>query len=68
MVAKKTVVKTVAEIDVLAETESIIIFRVNKLLTQSEFEALSKRIKFENAESGLKIILAPCIVDGVEIK
>jgi hypothetical protein len=68
MANKKAIIKTVTDVSILAETETLVIFKVNKPLTESDFKALSNRIKFENAESGLKIILAPCIVDGVEIK
>ncbi len=53
--------------EILQQTETIIIFKVTRPLMAHEYEELSARVRAENQASGLKIVLAPCIVDGVEI-
>jgi len=64
---KATPVITMQGIEVLQQTETIIIFKVTRPLMAHEYEELSARVRSENQASGLKIVLAPAIVDGVEI-
>ena len=52
--------------EVLQQTETIVVFKVNRPLMDHEYEELEKRIRQENEKSGLKIVLAPYSVD-VEI-
>ena len=48
---------------IAAQTETIIIFKVNRPLMPHEYEELEKRVRQENEKSGLKIALAPYSVD-----
>lgn len=60
-----TIVNTEAT-EILQQTETIVVFKVNRPLMDHEYEELEKRIRQENEKSGLKIVLAPYSVD-VEI-
>jgi hypothetical protein len=62
-----TPVVTTQDIEVLRQTETVIIFKVTRPLMTHEYDELSARVRAENQASGLKIVLAPAIVDGVEI-
>lgn len=53
--------------DIVAQTETVIVFRATRPLIDCEYEELEKRVRLENQKSGLKIVLAPFSVD-VEIK
>lgn len=66
---KETVmpVVTTPDIEVLKQTETIIIFKVTRPLMTHEYDELSMRVRAENQASGLKVVLAPAIVDSVEI-
>ena len=55
--------KTVPGVKFEAETETIVIFKVNRPLMPHEYEELEKRVRQENEKSGLKIVLAPYSVD-----
>lgn len=72
MAAKKTTAKKKiskpTEAEIVKETETIVIFKAKKSLTQQQHEALADRIRFENKESGIKIILAPNGIEEIEIK
>jgi hypothetical protein len=57
-----TVVNTEST-EVLQQTETVVIFRVNRPLMPHEYEELEKRVRLENEKSGLKIVLAPYSVD-----
>ena len=59
-------VKPVESTEILEQTETIVIFRVNRPLMSHEYEELEIRVRQENEKSGLKIVLAPYSVD-VEI-
>ena len=52
--------------DITQQTETIIIFKVNRPLMDHEYDELEKRVRQENEKSGLKIVIAPYSVD-VEI-
>jgi hypothetical protein len=64
---KATPVVTTPDVTVMQQTEAIVIFKVTRPLMKHEYEELSARVRAENQASGLKIVLAPAIVDGVEI-
>ena len=51
-------------VEVAAQTDTVILFKVNKALTDCEYEALEARVRAEQAKSGLKIVLAPFVVDA----
>jgi len=50
--------------EVLQQTETVVIFRVNRPLMSHEYEELEIRVRQENEKSGLKIVLAPYSVDA----
>ncbi len=58
-------IKDVVEV---AKTETVVVFKATKPLTQSQHEALSERVRIENEKSGVKVVLAPNIVDKVEVE
>jgi hypothetical protein len=62
-----TPVITTADVEVLQQTETVIVFKVTRPLMTHEYEELSARVRAENQASGIKIVLAPAIVDEVEI-
>jgi hypothetical protein len=62
-----TPVVTTQDIEILQQTDTVIIFKVTRPLMTHEYDELSARVRAENQASGLKIVLAPAIVDGVEI-
>ena len=68
MTAKKKPVITTADVEVAAEKENIVVLRVTRKITKEEHEDLSKKIRFENRETGLKIVLAASMIDEVEIE
>ncbi len=63
-----TKAKKIKGVDEVVRTENIVVFKVTKPLTWSQHKALSERVRHENEKSGLKVVLAPCIVDGVEVE
>ena len=56
--------KPVADVQIEVETETIVIFKVNRPLMPHEYEELEKRVRLENEKSGLKIVIAPYSVDA----
>lgn len=56
--------KPISDIENVVETETIIIFKVNRPLMPHEYEELEKRVRKENEKSGLKIVIAPYSVDA----
>jgi len=58
--------KPVADTQIVVETETIVIFKVNRPLMPHEYDELEQRVRQENEKSGLKIVIAPYSVD-VEI-
>jgi len=61
-----TAVTNTESTDILKQTETVVIFKVNRPLMDHEYDELEKRVRLENEKSGLKIVLAPFSVD-VEI-
>lgn len=57
--------KSVMDAQIELETETIVIFKVNRPLQSHEYEELENRIRQENEKSGLKIVIAPYSVDAV---
>jgi len=55
--------KPVTDMEIEVETETIVIFKVNRPLMPHEYEELEKRVRLENKKSGLKIVIAPYSVD-----
>ena len=55
--------KPVTDVQIEVETETVVIFKVNRPLMPHEYEELEKRVRLENEKSGLKIVIAPYIVD-----
>lgn len=55
--------KPVADIEKVVETETIVIFKVNRPLMPHEYDELEQRVRQESEKSGLKIVLAPYSVD-----
>jgi len=55
--------RPVTEAQIELETETIVIFKVNRPLMPHEYEELEKRVRQENEKSGLKIVIAPYSVD-----
>lgn len=53
--------------EIVEQTGTIVIFKVNRPLMDFEYDELEKRVRQENEKSGLKIVLAPFSVD-IEIK
>lgn len=51
--------------DVVVKNESMVIFQVKKVLTEDNYNLLSKWVRKENEKSGLKIVIAP---HSVEVK
>jgi len=60
--AKVTVVEGTV---VAAETTTVVVFKVNRVLTEAEYVELEKRVRAENEASGVSIVLAPFSVDAV---
>ena len=60
--------KDIEGVEVMKETEKIVVFKASKPLKPYEHKELSERIRFENENSGIKVVLAPFLVDEVEIK
>jgi len=58
--------KPVADTQIEVETETVVIFKVNRPLMPHEYDELEQRVRQENEKSGLKIVIAPYSVD-VEI-
>lgn len=56
--------KTVTDAQIEIETETVVIFKVNRPLMPHEYEELEKRVRQENEKSGLKIVIAPYSVDA----
>ena len=48
---------------IAAETAMVVVFKVNRVLTESEYAELEKRVRAENKASGVKVVLAPFSVD-----
>ena len=48
---------------VVQQTETVVVFKVNRPLMDHEYDELEKRVRLENEKSGLKIVLAPYSVD-----
>lgn len=48
---------------IVAETAMVVVFKVNRVLTESEYAELEKRVRAENKASGVKVVLAPFSVD-----
>ena len=48
---------------IAAETAMVVVFKVNRVLTESEYAELEKRVRAENKASGVSIVLAPFSVD-----
>ena len=48
---------------IVQQTETIVVFKVNRPLMDHEYDELEKRVRLENEKSGLKIVLAPYSVD-----
>ena len=55
--------KSVVDAQIEVETETIVIFKVNRPLMSHEYEELEIRVRQENEKSGLKIVIAPYSVD-----
>lgn len=60
------IVTTVEGTENVAQTETVVVFKVNRLLMDHEYDELEKRVRQENEKSGMKIVIAPYSVD-VEI-
>ena len=48
---------------IVAETATVVVFKVNRVLTEAEYAELEKRVRAENKASGVSIVLAPFSVD-----
>ena len=53
----------VVDAQIEVETETIVIFKVNRPLMPHEYDELEQRVRQENEKSGLKIVIAPYSVD-----
>jgi len=62
MARKKTEAEPAGEIKVNGET--ILLWKANRPLSQAEHEQLSEKLRFEQAKSGVKIVLVPFSVDA----
>ena len=76
---KKTEKKTVKQtkenknVEKISETkvkneDTVVVFKCKKPLTKTQYQALAERVRAENQKSGVKVVIAPCIVDDVEVK
>lgn len=61
-------VEKVSETKVKKAEDTVVIFKCKKPLTKTQYQALAERVREENQRSGVKVVIAPCIVDGVEVK
>lgn len=52
------------DVSVVEKNDTVILFKVNKPLTNVEYKELEARVRQEQAKSGLKIVLAPYSVDA----
>ena len=59
--------KDIEGAEVMKETEKIVVFKASKPLKPYEHKELSERIRFENEKAGIKVVLAPYLVDEAEI-
>ena len=65
MAARK---KKEEEVEVVKETEEVLVLKANKPLDKGQFNLLSELVKEEEEKSGVKIVLIPHSVDVVEEK
>lgn len=59
-----TPVVNIEETAIVQQTETVVVFKVNRPLMDHEYDELEKRVRLENEKSGLKIVLAPYSVDA----
>ena len=59
-----TPVVNTEETAIVQQTETVVVFKVNRPLMDHEYDELEKRVRLENEKSGLKIVLAPYSVDA----
>lgn len=63
MAAKK---KKEEDVEVVKETEEVLVLKANKPLDEGQFNLLSDLVKKEEDKSGAKIVLIPHSTDVVE--
>ncbi|MBU5214498.1 hypothetical protein [Heyndrickxia oleronia] len=54
------------DVELIKETEHVLVFKANRRLNESEFNLLSDLVRQEEKKAGVKIILMPNSVDIVE--
>jgi hypothetical protein len=60
--------KSQDKVELVKETDFLLVFKANKPLRESEFKLLSDLVRHEEEKAGVKVVLLPHSADLVNIK